>query len=332
MSKCAGILVLSLLLVALVHAETIKLLHVSYDPTRELFAACNERFAAQYRESTGETLVIAQSHGGSAKQARAVIEGLRADVVSLALAYDVQVIADHHLIRSDWQSRLADEASPFTSTIVFLVRRGNPRGIHDWPNLINPNVQVITPNPKTSGGARWNFLAAWGSVTIGRGQSDKAAQTFVSQLYHQVPVLDSGARGASGTFVQRGIGDVCLSWENEAFLALQEYGTNNFEVVYPSISILAQPSVAVVDRNVDRRGPAVRAAAEAYLKFLYTDEGQELIARFGFRPVKPAILARYRSRFPAIRLFTVKDLASDWRRAQQRFFAEDGVFDKIYRP
>jgi sulfate/thiosulfate-binding protein len=325
-------LVLGLCLARTVQADVLKLLNVSYDPTREFFLAYNAKFADHYREVTGQTVVIAQSHGGSGKQARSVIEGLRADVVTLALAYDVQVIADHHFIGADWEARLPGQASPFTSTIVFLVRRGNPLQIHDWPDLIRTNVQVITPNPKTSGGARWNFLAAWGYVTVGRKEGEREAEQFVTQLYHHVPVLDSGARGASTTFVQKAIGDVFITWENEAALALQEYRAAKMEVIYPSVSILAQPCVAVVDRNVDRRGQTVRAAAQAYLKYLYSDEAQELIARSGYRPVNPQILAQHRQRYPEMRLFTVKDVAGNWTAAQTKFFAEDGVFDRIYRP
>lgn len=308
----------------------ISLLNVSYDPTRELFQAFNAQFINHYRERTGETVKIVQSHGGSGKQARSVIEGLRADVVTLALAYDIEVIAKHHLLATNWESRLPWEASPYTSTIVFLVRQGNPKGIHDWDDLIKPGILVVTPNPKTSGGARWNFLAAWGYVTLGLGRDDKAAEDFVSRLFHNVPVLDSGARGSTTTFVQKEIGDVFITWENEGELALREYGRTKFEVIHPSISILAQPCVSVVDRNVDRRGPKVRAAAEEYLKYLYSDPGQELIATLGYRPANPEVLARYRNRYPEIKMFTIKQVAGSWAQAQARFFSEDGVFDRIY--
>ena len=312
--------------------DQITLLNVSYDPTRELFTAYNAAFITHYSKFSGKSIKINQSHGGSGKQARSVIEGLRADITTLALAYDIQVIANHHLINSDWESRLPYESSPYTSTIVFLVRKNNPKKIFDWPDLIRPDVQVITPNPKTSGGARWNFLAAWGYVTIGTQQSEMIATDYIRRLYHNVPVLDSGARGSTTTFVQKEIGDAYISWENEAGLALKEYGTNNLSVVYPSISILAQPCVALVDRNVGRRGPEVRAAAEEYLRYLYTDAMQELIAQNGYRPANERILVKYSSRYPSIRLFTVKDVAGNWVNAQKKFFAEDGIFDKIYRP
>ncbi len=313
-------------------AAEFKLLNVSYDPTRELFVACNTRFTEYYRQLTGQTVRVIQSHGGSGKQARSVIEGLRADMVTLALAYDIQVIANHKLIQLDWQKRLPQDASPFVSTIVFLVRKGNPRHITDWPDLVRPGVKVITPNPKTSGGARWNFLAAWGYMTVGKHLDDRAASDFVAKLYHNVPVLDSGARGAATTFVQKEIGDVFLTWENEAILALKEYGSQTLEVVYPSLSILAQPCAAVVDHNVDRRGPAVRLAAEEYLKFLYTESIQELIAQHGYRPINPAVLAKYRQRYPDLPLFTIGQVAGNWMEAQKRFFSEDGIFDRIYQP
>lgn len=312
--------------------DQISLLNVSYDPTRELFQAFNAQFVTHYRNLTGDSVKIVQSHGGSGKQARSVIEGLRADVVTLALAYDIDVIAKHHLLATNWESRLPWEASPYTSTIVFLVRRGNPKAVHDWSDLVKPGIQVVTPNPKTSGGARWNFLAAWGYVTVGLGQDELAAREFVSRLFHNVPVLDSGARGATTTFVQKQIGDVFITWENEGSLALKEYGSNRFEVIYPSISILAQPCVSVVDRNVDRRGPKVRAAAEEYLQYLYSNSGQELVAQLGYRPANPGVLAKYRNRYPEIKMFTIKQVAEDWAAAQSRFFNEDGVFDRIYHP
>jgi len=308
----------------------ISLLNVSYDPTRELFQAYNARFITHYLELTGNAVKIVQSHGGSGKQARSVIEGLRADVVTLALAYDIEVIAKHHLLAANWESRLPSQASPYTSTIVFLVRQGNPKGIHDWADLAKPGMQVITPNPKTSGGARWNFLAAWGYVTLGLGQDDQAAREFVSRLFHNVPVLDSGARGSTTTFVQKQIGDVFITWENEGELALKEYGRTRFEVIHPSISILAQPCVSLVDRNVDRRGPKVRAAAEEYLRYLYSNTGQELVAQLGYRPANPEVLAKYRSRYPEIKMFTIKQVAGSWEQAQTRFFSEDGVFDRMY--
>jgi sulfate/thiosulfate transport system substrate-binding protein len=313
-------------------AESFELLNVSYDPTREMFEAYNQKFQEHYQKLTGQTVRIVQSHGGSGKQARSVIEGLRADVVSLALAYDIQMIAQHRLIAADWEKRLPNDSSPFFSTIVFLVRRGNPRQIRDWPDLVRPDVQVIMPNPKTSGGARWIFLAAWGSVTIGEGGDERAATNFLKQLIRHVPVLDAGARGATTTFVQKRIGDVYLTWENEASLVLREFGESQFTVIYPSISILAQPCVAVVDRNVNRRGEKVRAAAEEYLRYLYNESVQELIAQQGYRPANETVRARFRESYPEIRLFTIKEVAGTWTEAQKKFFSEDGVFDKISRP
>jgi sulfate transport system substrate-binding protein len=310
----------------------ITLLNVSYDPTRELFTAYNAQFIAHYQKLTGHAIKINQSHGGSGKQARSIIEGLRADVATLALAYDIQVIANHRLINADWESRLPFGSSPYTSTIVFLVRKDNPKKILDWSDLIRPDVKVITPNPKTSGGARWNLLAAWGFITIGKRQSEAVATDFIRRLYLNVPVLDSGARGSTTTFAQKEIGDVYLTWENESRLALREYGTNMLCVVYPSMSILAQPCVSLVDRNVNRRGPDIREAAEEYLRFLYTDAMQELIARHGYRPANKEVLAKYSDRYPPMRLFTIQEVAGSWEAAQKKFFSEDGIFDKIYRP
>ncbi len=313
-------------------AAELQLLNVSYDPTRELYANYNPKFASHYLKKTGRTVKILQSHGGSGKQARSVIDGLRADVVTLALAYDIQVIADKKFIAADWETRLPDDAAPYTSTIVFLVRPGNPKKIRDWPDLVRPDIQVITPNPKTSGGARWNFLAAWGYVTLGKKGTDEEARAFVKELFRHVPVLDSGARGSTTTFVQKELGDVYISWENEAVLAMREYASHKLELVYPSISILAQPAVAVVDRNVDLRGPEARAAAEEYLKYLYTEEIQELIAQNGYRPSVKTVLERFRKQYPEIKMFTVKEVAQSWPAAQQRFFSENGVFDQISRP
>lgn len=309
----------------------VELLNVSYDPTRELYQAVNAAFARYWKEQTGQTVVIKQSHGGSGNQARAVIEGLEADVVTLALAYDIDEIAQKTgLIASDWAKRLPDNSSPYTSTIVFLVRRGNPKGIHDWDDLLRPDVSVVTPNPKTSGGARWNYLAAWGYALQRPGGSDTTALEFERALFRNVPVLDSGARGATTTFVQRGIGDVLLAWENEAFLALDEFGKDTFEIVVPSVSILAEPPVAVVDKVVDRRG--TRAVAEAYLKFLYSEEGQELAARNYYRPRLASVAARYANQFPSLQLFTVDSVSGGWKQAQQRHFADGGTFDQIYQP
>ena len=306
--------------------KSVTLLNVSYDPTRELYADVDRAFAAEWKAKTGQAVTIEQSHGGSGKQARAVIDGLDADVVTLALAYDVDAIAASGLIAADWQGRLAAGSAPYTSTIVFLVRKGNPKAIKDWDDLIRPGVQVITPNPKTSGGARWNYLAAWG-YALERNHGDAAAaEAFVGQLYGNVPVLDSGARGATTTFVEREIGDVLLAWENEARLAVDKLGPGRLEIVVPSVSILAEPPVAVVDQTVDRRG--TREVATAYLQFLYSPAGQQLAAQHYFRPRDPA--AAPAGRFPALRLFTIDQVFGGWGQAQARHFAEGGVFDRIY--
>jgi sulfate transport system substrate-binding protein len=308
----------------------VKLLNVSYDPTRELYDAVNAAFARQWKAKAGQDLVVKQSHGGSGKQARAVIDGLEADVVTLALAYDVDAIAKAGLVAPDWQKRLPQNASPYTSTIVFLVRKGNPKGLKDWDDLVRPGVQVITPNPKTSGGARWNYLAAW-AYALRKGGGDEAkAKAFVRALFENVPVLDSGARGSTTTFVERGIGDVLLAWENEAFLVAEQLGKGRFEIVVPSSSILAEPPVAVVDRNVERHG--TRAAAQAYLEFLYGPEGQELAARFFYRPRDPAVAARHAARFPKVDLVTVDAAFGGWQKAQATHFSDGGVFDQIYAP
>jgi sulfate transport system substrate-binding protein len=304
----------------------VQLLNVSYDPTRELYKAINSAFAAKWKADTGQAVKIQMSHGGSGKQSRAVIDGLQADVVTLALGYDVDAIAGRHLTAADWQTRLPDNSAPYTSTIVFLVRAGNPKHIKDWGDLVRPDVKVITPNPKTSGGARWNFLAAWG---YGRktGGSDQAAEQFVSKLYANVPVLDSGARGATTTFVERGMGDVLLAWENEAQLALRETGKGKVELIVPSLSILAEPSVAVVDSNAAKHH--TEAAAQAYLNFLYSPEGQTIIAKNFYRPRDPKIAAQYAGTFPQLQLLTIDKDFGGWKAAQQRFFADGGVFDHI---
>jgi sulfate transport system substrate-binding protein len=305
-----------------------ELLNVSYDPTRELYKEVNTAFATEWKAKTGETLDIKTSHGGSGKQARAVIDGLEADVVTLALAYDIDAIADKaKLLPKDWQKRLPHNSSPYTSTIVFLVRKGNPSGIKDWDDLVKPGVQVITPNPKTSGGARWNYLAAWGFAQKKYGSTDKAKE-FVGKLFKNVPVLDTGARGSTTTFVQRGIGDVLLAWENEAFLAINELGPDKFEIVAPSISIVAEPTVSLVDANVDKHG--TRKAAEAYLNFLYSPAGQKIGARKYYRPTTPesadsADLAR----FPKLALFKLDEVFGNWTRTQREHFADGGVFDQI---
>jgi sulfate transport system substrate-binding protein len=309
----------------------VHLLNVSYDPTRELYQDFNKAFAADWKQKTGQTVEVEQSHGGSGKQARAVIDGLQADVVTLALAYDIDAIADNaHLVDPGWQKRLPQNSTPYTSTIVFLVRKGNPKGIKDWPDVIRKGVTVITPNPKTSGGARWNYLAAWGYAFNHSNHNEQKAREFIAALYKNVPVLDSGARGSTTTFVERGLGDVLLSWENEAYLAVKEFGADKFEIVNPSSSILAEPPVAVVDTNVDRHG--TRKVAEAYLNYLYTDAGQEIAAKNFYRPRSEAVLAKYRSQFPDIQLFSITDVAGTWTETQKKHFADHGLFDQLYKP
>ena len=311
-------------------ATYVTLLNVSYDPTRELYSDFNGAFAHYWLARTGQKVRVDQSHGGSGKQARSVIEGLAADVVTLALAADIDVIASQgKLLPSDWQSRLPENSCPYTSTIVLLVRSGNPRGIHDWGDLVRPGVAVITPNPKTSGGARWNYLAAWAWARAQPGASEASAREFVRQLYRNVPVLDTGARGAATTFVQRGLGDVLIAWENEAQLALREIGAGQLEIVVPSVSILAEPPVALVDQVAERHG--TRAVASAYLEYLYSKEGQEIIARHYYRPRDPEVAARYAEHFPALQLVTIADFGG-WAAVQRTHFADGGVFDQIYAP
>lgn len=307
------------------------LLNVSYDPTRELYKAVNTEFAADWKAKTGKDLTIQSSHGGSGKQARAVIDGLEADVVTLALAYDIDSIAEKaKLLPSDWQKRLPNSSSPYTSTIVFLVRKGNPKGIKDWDDLIKPGIAVITPNPKTSGGARWNYLAAWGFALRKYGNDPVKAQEFVGKLYKNVPVLDTGARGSTTTFVQRGLGDVLIAWENEAFLSIEELGPDKFDIVAPPLSILAEPPVALVDANVDKHG--TRKEAEAYLQFLYSPAGQKIIAKNFYRPFKPENAdAADLARFPKVELFKLNDVFGSWAKAQATHFADGGVFDKIFQ-
>jgi sulfate/thiosulfate transport system substrate-binding protein len=306
------------------------LLNVSYDPTRELYAAVNAAFIKQWQAKTGQTLQIRQSHGGSGSQARAVTDGLEADVVTLALAYDVDAVQKAGLITdAGWQKRLRENSSPYTSTIVFLVRKGNPKSIKDWGDLVKPGIGVITPNPKTSGGARWNYLAAWEYGKRQGGGADAKGRDFVAALFKNVPVLDSGARGATTTFVQRGIGDVLLAWENEAYLAVAE-GQGRVEIVVPSVSILAEPPVAIVDKVVDKR--KTRAAAEAYLQFLYSPEGQELAAKFHYRPRDQKVAAKYAGTFAQVKLFTIDQAFGGWQNAQKTHFADGGTFDQIYRP
>jgi sulfate transport system substrate-binding protein len=308
-------------------AADVNLLNVSYDPTRELYAALNKAFAARYQAETGKTIEIKQSHGGSGKQARSVIDGLQADVVTLALAYDVDAIAQRGLLAADWQRKLPNNAAPYTSTIVFLVRKGNPKGVRDWDDLAKPGIKVITPNPKTSGGARWNYLAAWGYALKKYGTEDKA-RDFVRDIFRNVPVLDTGARGSTVTFVERNIGDVLLAWENEAYLAIDEFGKDKFEIVAPSLSILAEPTVAIVDKVVDKKG--TRAAAEAYFKFIYSPEGQEIAAQNHYRPRDPAIAGKHQADFAKVELFTIDDVFGGWQKAQAAHFDDAGVFDKIY--
>jgi sulfate/thiosulfate transport system substrate-binding protein len=310
-------------------AEPITLLNVSYDPTRELYRDINRAFAEQWEAKTGQQVTINQSHGGSGAQARAVLDGLQADVVTLALAADIAALAKRGLIGADWETRLPNNASPYTSTIVFLVRKGNPKQIKDWGDLLKPGVQVITPNPKTSGGARWNFLAALAWARRQPGATAASEEAYIRALFHQVPVLDTGARGATTSFAQRGLGDVLLAWENEAFLARKEFGETDFVIVPPSVSVLAEPPVAVVDSGVDKRG--TRAVAEAYLRFLYTPEGQEIAARNFYRPRDSAIASRYAATFPTIALATIQDFGG-WDKAQAAYFADGGLFDRIYTP
>jgi len=311
-------------------AADVNLLNVSYDPTRELYQDVNAAFAKSWKAKSGDNVKIKQSHGGSGKQARSVIDGLEADVVTLALGYDIDALTDKNLLRKDWQTRLPHNASPYTSTIVLLVRKGNPKGIKDWNDLVKPGVAVITPNPKTSGGARWNHLAAWGYALRQPGGNEAKAKEFLSKLYKNVPVLDSGARGATTTFVERGIGDVLIAWENEAYLAVKELGPDKFDIITPSVSILAEPPVAIVDKFADKHG--TRKVAEAYLNFLYTDEAQAIIAQNYYRPATPKAAQKYAKNFPQVKLFTIGDVAGNWANAQKTHFADGGVFDQIYQP
>jgi sulfate/thiosulfate-binding protein len=309
-------------------AQGVTLLNVSYDPTRELYVDYNKAFAAYWKSKTGQAVTIKQSHGGSGKQARSIIDGIDADVATLALAGDTDALVKHGgLVKADWQKRLPHNSAPYTSTIVFLVKKGNPKGLKDWDDLAKPGVQVITPNPKTSGGARWNYLAAWefGKRKFG---GDAKAKEFVSRLYRNVPVLDTGARGSTITFVQRGVGDVLLAWENEAFLALKEFGPEKFEIVVPSVSILAEPTVTVVDKVVDKKG--TRAVAEEYLKYLYSDEGQDIAGRNYYRPTSDKAKAKYEKQFPKLTLFTIDQAFGGWAKADKEHFADGGSFDQIY--
>ena len=330
MKKLLIFLVAGLILISPARARNITLLNVSYDPTRELYQDFNAAFAKHWKQQTGDTVVIKQSHGGSGKQARSVIDGLQADVVTLALAYDIDVLAEKaHLIPKDWQQRLPDNSCPYASTIVFVVRRGNPKGIKDWDDLIKPGVAVVTPNPKTSGGARWNYLAAYGYALKRAGGDDARAREFVQALFKNVPVLDTGARGATTTFIQRGIGDVLIAWENEALLAARESGKDQIEIIVPSMSILAEPPVSIVDKVVQRHGTA--AVAEAYLHYLYSPEGQEIVAHNFYRPRLEAVAQKYSSQFPQLKLFTVAEVFGGWQKAQKAHFADGGTFDQIYQ-
>jgi sulfate/thiosulfate-binding protein len=312
-----------------VTAADITLLNVSYDPTRELYQDYNTAFAKYWKAKSGDNVTVKQSHGGSGKQARAIIDGLEADVATLALAYDVDQLSDKgKLIPKDWQKRLQHNSSPYTSTIVFLVRKGNPKKIKDWNDLVKPGISVITPNPKTSGGARWNYLAAWAYALKQNNNDEAKAKEFVGKLFKNVPVLDSGARGSTTTFVERGIGDVLLAWENEAFLAKKELGPDKVEIIVPSLSILAEPPVTVVDKVVDKR--KTRKVAEAYLQYLYSEEGQEIAAKNYYRPTLPAVAKKYEAQFPKVNLITIDDVFGGWTKAQKTHFADGGVFDQIY--
>lgn len=310
--------------------EAVKLLNVSYDPTRELYVEFNEAFAKHWQETQGQEVSIEQSHGGSGKQGRAVVDGLEADVVTLALGYDIDAIVDAGLLTDDWQSQFEHNSSPYTSTIVFLVRKGNPKNILDWNDLVKDGVEVITPNPKTSGGARWNYLAAWGYALKHNNNDEAAAKQFVDELFKHVPVLDTGARGSTTTFVERGIGDVLLAWENEAYLSINELGPDKFDIVYPSLSILAEPPVAIVDKVVDKRG--TREVAEAYLQYLYSDEGQTIAGKNYYRPTTPEIAEQFKDQFPELELLQIDKDFGGWKAAQEKHFADGGVFDQIYTP
>jgi len=312
------------------HANEVTLLNVSYDPTRELYQDFNKVFAEHWKKTAGQNVKIKQSHGGAAKQARSVIDGLQADVVTLALSYDIDEIAQRGILAKDWQKRLPNNSAPYTSTIVFLVRKGNPKNIKEWSDLARPGISVMTPNPKTSGGARYNYLAAWGYALKQPGGNEQTAQDLLTKIYKNVPVLDSGARGSTTTFVEREIGDVLITWENEALLAIRELGPDKVQIVAPSLSILAEPPVTIVDKVVDRRG--TRKVAEAYLKFLYSDEGQELAGKHYYRPINEKIAAKYSSQFPKVKLLTVDEVAGGWTKAQKTHFADGGTFDRIYQP
>lgn len=332
MNKSAiGLLLLALGVHGWAQSGSVTLLNVSYDPTRELYQDYNTAFAKYWKSKTGQTVTIQQSHGGSSKQARSVIDGLEADVVTLALAYDTDSIAERaNLLPRNWQSRLPNNSSPYTSTIIFLVRKGNPKKIKDWDDLVRPGIAVITPNPKTSGGARWNYLAAWGYALKKSGGNEGQARDFITRLYRNVPVLDSGARSATTTFVEREMGDVLIAWENEALLGTKDLGQDKFEMVVPSTSILCEPTVSVVDKIVDKKH--TRAVAEAYLQYLYSPEGQEIIAKHYYRPRSEAVAKKYAAQFPRLKLFTLAEIIGDWQKTNQTHFADGGVFDQVYQP
>lgn len=310
--------------------KAVQLLNVSYDPTRELYQDYNKEFATYWKQKTGQEVTIKQSHGGSGKQARSVIDGLEADVVTLALGYDIDALEAKGLIQPGWQKEFAHNSSPSTSTIVFLVRKGNPKQVKDWNDVVKPGISVITPNPKTSGGARWNYLAAWGYALQKNNNNEEKAKEFVAKLFKNVPVLDSGARGSTTTFVERGIGDVLLTWENDALLAVNKLGKGNFEIVYPSVSILAEPPVAVVDKVAEKHGTS--EIAKAYLEYLYSPVGQEIEARNYYRPQDKSIAEKYRKQFPDIALFTIDEVAGGWKKAQEKHFNDGALFDQIYKP
>ncbi|MEK4205249.1 MULTISPECIES: sulfate ABC transporter substrate-binding protein [Paenibacillus] len=310
--------------------DPVELLNVSYDPTRELYENYNKAFAAYWEKETGQKVTIKQSHGGSGKQSRAVLDGLEADVVTLALGYDIDALQEKGLINEGWQSKFDHNSSPYTSTIVFLVRKGNPKGIKDWPDLLKEGVEVITPNPKTSGGARWNYLAAWGYALDQNNNDEAKAEEFVKELFKHVPVLDTGARGSTTTFVERGIGDVLIAWENEAYLSVEELGPDKFDIVNPSESILAEPPVAIVDKVVDKRD--TREVSEAYLKYLYSEDGQKIAAENYYRPTLDSVKEEYKDKFPEIKLFTLADKFGTWKETQEKHFNDGGIFDKIYVP
>ncbi len=324
-------LIVGLVLSTLANGNPVMLLNVSYDPTREFYQEFNTAFAKHWKEKTGQSVTIRQSHGGSSKQARSVIDGLEASVVTLALAYDIDAIAERaKLLPKNWQSRLPHNSSPYTSTLVFLVRKGNPKKIKDWDDLVRPGISVITPNPKTSGAARWNYLAAWGFALKKYGGDEAKAKDLVTRIYKNVPVLDSGARGSTTTFVERGIGDVLINWENEVLLAVKELGADKFESVIPSVSILAEPPVALVDKVADKRD--TRAVAQAYLEYLYSEEGQNIAGKHYYRPSNPQVLAKYASQFPKVNLFTIDDVFGGWQKAPRAHFTDGGIFDQIYQP